>query len=278
MAGGTHAVDSDAQVYKGANGEAISRRPFSLGDAPPANAASLITARHPGSGNPGSPVSVWQNGKKNPDSPDRPQPAAVGKPEGASRLGKSDIFNPATPTHLKPDGSGNSDGAIRPRKSETFGHTRIAISQQNKGVFPKRRILPVFARPLKFIVRPVVLSTLLAAFAGGCTWTDKGGTHYLVLGLGIGVMTSTNAPGVQVSESRILGAEISPHLSGVGLLQSHRVEIDPSLTNNVVVSVNSHNGFLTVSNFNPYETYTNVFIQTKTNLTINQTNQPQKIK
>lgn len=78
-------------------------------------------------------------------------------------------------------------------------------------------------------------------------------------------MTSTNAPGVQVSESRVLGAEFSPHFSGVGLLQTHRVEIDPSVTNNVVVAINSRNGVLTVTNFNPHELYTNIFIQTKPN-------------
>ena len=120
------------------------------------------------------------------------------------------------------------------------------------------------------MLKPVFVLVGVLCLAG-CTWVDKGGTHYLVLGLGVGIMTSTNAPGVQVSESRILGAEFGPHLSGIGLLQSYRVEIDPSLTNNVVVSINALNGGLNVKNFNSQEAYTNIFIQTRNHT---QTNQP----
>lgn len=125
-----------------------------------------------------------------------------------------------------------------------------------------RRLRPKKHAP-RARVRLLVLGLALASGLAGCSWTDQSGTHHLVVGIGFGVITSyTNCPGVQVSESRILGAEIGPNFSGVGLLQHHRVEIAPALTNNVVVSINSRHGNLTVTNFNPCELYTNIFIQT----------------
>lgn len=88
----------------------------------------------------------------------------------------------------------------------------------------------------------------------GCAWTDKNGTHHLIVGLGFGIVTTKNDLGVDVMDSRILGAEVGSFGVGFGWMQHHRVTIDPALTSNVVVSVNSNPLGLTVRNFNPYST------------------------
>jgi len=91
----------------------------------------------------------------------------------------------------------------------------------------------------------------------GCSWTDAGGTHHLIVGVGFGVITTTNRPGVEVRDSRFLGGEIGPDGAGVGWVQHHHVAIDPALASNVVVSVNASPFALTVKNFDPYSANTN---------------------
>ena len=44
----------------------------------------------------------------------------------------------------------------------------------------------------------------------GCSWTDKNGTHHLIVGIGFGVVTTTNRAGVDVYDARVLGGEIGP--------------------------------------------------------------------
>jgi hypothetical protein len=101
----------------------------------------------------------------------------------------------------------------------------------------------------------VMLATLVLFLSlAGCAWTDKQGTHHLIVGVGFGIVTSRNDPGVDVMDSRILGAEIGSFGGGVGLMQRHRVTIDPKLAANVVVSVNANPFGSTVTNFNPYST------------------------
>jgi len=111
--------------------------------------------------------------------------------------------------------------------------------------------------------KQLVFGLLLLGGVVGCSWSDKYGTHHLVIGIGFGEFTSnTNNPAVQVSESRIAGAELGPGFSGLGLIQHHRVEIAPDLTNNIVIKINSHHGVLSVTNFNPHETFTNILLET----------------
>jgi hypothetical protein len=95
---------------------------------------------------------------------------------------------------------------------------------------------------------------LLCLLATGCSWTDKSGTHHLIVGIGFGIITTTNRAGVEVFDSHVLGAEAGPNGFGVGLLRHHRVAIDPALASNVVVSVNANPFSLTVKNFDPYST------------------------
>ena len=92
----------------------------------------------------------------------------------------------------------------------------------------------------------------MAWFSSGCAWTDAGGTHHLIVGIGFGVITTTNRTGVDVLDSRVLGAEIGPDGIGVGWMRHHRVAIDPALASNVVVSVKVNSFGLTVTNFDPY--------------------------
>lgn len=103
----------------------------------------------------------------------------------------------------------------------------------------------------------VFIVLVLSMGVSGCAWTDKQGTHHLIVGVGFGIVTTKNEPGVDVMDSRILGAEIGSFGGGLGWLQHHRVVIDPKLASDVVVSVNSNPLGLTVKNFNPYSTIVN---------------------
>lgn len=91
----------------------------------------------------------------------------------------------------------------------------------------------------------------------GCSWTDSSGTHHLIVGVGFGVITTTNRAGVEVRDSRVLGAEVDPDGGGIGWMRHHRVAIDPALASNVVVSVKASPFGLTVKNFDPYSVNTN---------------------
>jgi hypothetical protein len=86
-----------------------------------------------------------------------------------------------------------------------------------------------------------------------CSWSDSHGTHHLIVGIGFGVISETNRAGVEVRDSRVLGAELGPDF-GLGLIHRHRLAIDPELASNVVVSVTSNPFHLTVKNFDPYST------------------------
>lgn len=91
----------------------------------------------------------------------------------------------------------------------------------------------------------------------GCAWTDKGGTHHLIVGIGFGVITTTNCPGVDVRDSHVLGGEFGPDFVGLGWMQHHRVEINPAIASNVVVSVKANRMGITVKNFDLYGSNTN---------------------
>jgi len=103
-------------------------------------------------------------------------------------------------------------------------------------------------------MRHVVVSVfaMLWLLLEGCSWTDKRGTHHLIVGIGFGVVTTTNRPGVDVWDSHILGAEADLNGVGVGLMGHHRVVIDPQMASNVVVSIQAKSFGLTVKSFDPY--------------------------
>jgi hypothetical protein len=103
---------------------------------------------------------------------------------------------------------------------------------------------------------------LVALLLGGCAWTDKSGTHHLIVGIGFGVITTTNRPGVDVWDSHVLGAEAGPSGFGVGWMGHNRVVLDPVLASNVVVSIQARHFGVTVKNFDPYSKNT-TNIQTK---------------
>jgi hypothetical protein len=95
----------------------------------------------------------------------------------------------------------------------------------------------------------------------GCSWTDSGGTHHLIVGLGFGIITTTNRSGVEVRDSRVLGGEIGPDGVGLGWMQHHRVAIDPAVASNVVISIKASRMGITVKNFDPYSSNTNTVKQ-----------------
>ena len=86
----------------------------------------------------------------------------------------------------------------------------------------------------------------------GCSWTDKHGTHHLIVGVGFGLITTTNRPGVDVYESAVLGAAAGPDGAGIGWMRHHRVQIDPEMASNVVISIKSTPGKLTITNYAPF--------------------------
>ncbi len=98
------------------------------------------------------------------------------------------------------------------------------------------------------------IALCLSAFAlpvSGCSWTDAGGTHHLIVGLGFGVITTTNRAGLEVRDSRVLGAEIGPDGAGAGWMRHHHVAINPALASNVVVSIKADSFGLAVRILDP---------------------------
>ena len=90
-------------------------------------------------------------------------------------------------------------------------------------------------------------------FLTSCTWSDGSGTHHLIVGVGFGIITTTNRAGVDVQDFRTIGAEFGSQGVGLGLMRHHRVNIEPGASN-VVVSVKSTPFGLSVSNFDPFAT------------------------
>jgi len=92
----------------------------------------------------------------------------------------------------------------------------------------------------------------------GCCWSDSQGTHHLIVGIGFGIITTTNRCGVEARESRILGGEIGPDGAGIGWFRHHRVQIDPNLASNVVVSIKANSLGCTIDTLDPYDSGTNI--------------------
>lgn len=105
--------------------------------------------------------------------------------------------------------------------------------------------------------KAILLTFSALTLYAGCSWTDKGGTHHLIVGVGFGVITTTNRAGVEVRDSRILGGEFGPDTVGLGWMEHHRTAIDPMLASNVVISVKASGMNVTIKNFDPYGTNQN---------------------
>ncbi len=95
------------------------------------------------------------------------------------------------------------------------------------------------------------LALALLLGLSGCSWTDRRGTHHLIVGIGFGIITTTNTAGVEVSDSSVLGLLAGQEGAGAGWMRHHRVVIDPALASNAVISVKSSPGRLTIKNFDP---------------------------
>jgi hypothetical protein len=80
-------------------------------------------------------------------------------------------------------------------------------------------------------------------------WTNESGTHHLIVGVGFGVITTTNYQGVSVLNSTIAGGEIGPYGFGVGLMNHHEVQIDPEIASNLVISVQSYPNRIIITNY-----------------------------
>jgi hypothetical protein len=118
---------------------------------------------------------------------------------------------------------------------------RASIFEMNSRVTSEHwRALPHYS---------LCLILLCALSSGGCSWTNKSGTHYLIVGIGFGVITTTNRPGIDVFNTRIAGMAIAPSGVDLGLMNRHRVEIDPVFASNVVLSVKLSTGNLTIKNY-----------------------------
>ena len=76
------------------------------------------------------------------------------------------------------------------------------------------------------------------------------------MGIGFGIITSTNRVGVEVRDSRILGAAIGYDWAAAGWMQHHSVFLDPEKASNVVVSIKRNPLRLEVKNFDPFATNT----------------------
>jgi hypothetical protein len=100
----------------------------------------------------------------------------------------------------------------------------------------------------------LVVVMALLVLTGGCSWTDKGGTHHLIVGIGFGVITTTNKVGVEVRDSRILGGEFGPDGMGLGWMEHYRAVIDPAIASNVVISIKASGMNVQITNFDPYNT------------------------
>ncbi len=106
------------------------------------------------------------------------------------------------------------------------------------------------AQRRKFAAR--LLTSLLAiailAFLTGCAWTDRHGTRHVAI-IGFGIVSVTNQQGAVVQDVRGLGLVLD-HSINLGLVQRHRVEIDPNYATNLVLAIHATPFELNVKNFN----------------------------
>jgi len=154
-----------------------------------------------------------------------------------------------------------------------FKNRSMSMAKDQRSLFTSHQVVekkvakclyPVIAKSLALFGRlllrgPCYFAVCLAILAGtaGCSWTDKSGTHHLIVGLGFGIITTTNCTGVEVRDSQVLGAAVEADGAGIGWMRHHRVAINPTLASNVVISIKANPCSLTVKNFDPYSTVTN---------------------
>ena len=97
-------------------------------------------------------------------------------------------------------------------------------------------------------VRWVLCLFALAALGVGCSWRSKDGTRHALI-LGIGLVSTSNQPGVAVTDIRCAGLLAGTQCAGAGVLQFHSVAINPTQASNTVVSIRSQPFSLRVTNW-----------------------------
>ena len=88
----------------------------------------------------------------------------------------------------------------------------------------------------------------------GCTWQGPNGTNHLIFGVGFVLITTTNKAGLDARQTTGIGALAGSEGVGLGFMSYHRVMIDPEAASNVVVSIKTHPGSMTVKNFDSFST------------------------
>lgn len=96
----------------------------------------------------------------------------------------------------------------------------------------------------------LLLGVLLLAVTG-CSWRDKNGTSHTVV-VGFGIVSTVDQPGVCAQDCKALGVVVGRSGVNAGLVQTHRVSIDPNEATNAIIQVHSTPLSLTVKNFDPY--------------------------
>lgn len=112
------------------------------------------------------------------------------------------------------------------------------------------------------MIRKTLLLLSICMLAG-CSWTDTYGTHHLIVGLGFGVVTTTNRPCVDVYNAHVVGALVGPSGAGIGWMLQHHTAIDPLKASNVVISIKATPCSLCVKNFDLGQTNTTEHLKNK---------------
>jgi hypothetical protein len=93
------------------------------------------------------------------------------------------------------------------------------------------------SRPPTVRALPLIPLVMFWCACAGCSWTDKHGTQHVLI-IGCGIVSQTNHSGIIVRQVRGLGLVVDDAVD-FGLVQRHRVEIDPQLVTNAIFSVHS---------------------------------------
>ena len=87
------------------------------------------------------------------------------------------------------------------------------------------------------------------ALLSGCAWTDRNGVRHTVV-IGVGYVSRATTTGVSASDLGAVGIVYERGMS-IGVVRSHRVEIDPKTAPNAIVSVKVRPFSLEVKNIIP---------------------------
>jgi hypothetical protein len=130
-----------------------------------------------------------------------------------------------------------------------------AFSFSHSGV-----VLPGKPKGFPLALRDWMVALLALCLTGCYCCKDGHGRAYIV---GFGVVCLTNGSGAVVQDVRGLGLVVDDAVS-FGLIQRHRVEIDPQQAPNIVVSVSANPFATSIKSFD-FRTNTTPAFTTKTN-------------